>query len=107
MIEREAVLLKNGLLLAAILVDVKNAELLTDAQKEKGRDALMNLVCRMKGLDGIEEEVVDEVQAVSEEDEEEEDSDSDPEIRAARKRQRPDPFEQQQEQAEIDLETFR
>ena len=53
--KREAVLLNNGLLLAAVLVDVKNADLLSDEHREQGQEALLKLVFRMKGLDGLEE----------------------------------------------------
>jgi hypothetical protein len=56
MAKGEPDLLNNGLL-AAVQLDVLNMETLPEGKKEKARDAVVNLVLRLKGLKDEEEEV--------------------------------------------------
>jgi hypothetical protein len=48
--KRESELLNNGLLLAAVLLDINNMELLSEDNAKKAREATVDLVLRMKGL---------------------------------------------------------
>ncbi len=48
--KREPELLNNGLLLAAVLMDINNIDLLSENDVQKAREATVDLVLRMKGL---------------------------------------------------------
>ncbi len=48
--KREPELLNNGLLLAAVLIDINNMDLLSENNVQKAREATVDLVLRMKGL---------------------------------------------------------
>ena len=52
--KRKKELLSNGLLLAAVLSDVSNMDLLPPDHKIKGKETLINLVLRIKGLEDEE-----------------------------------------------------
>ena len=83
--KREKELLSNGLLLAAVLSDVSNMDLLPPHHEIKGKETLINLVLRIKGLEDEENDatVPDLQVSVSLTD-----SDSDEEFRALRKKQK-------------------
>ena len=77
--KREEELLGNGLLLAAVLSDVTNMDLLPPDHEIKGKETLINLVLRIKGLEDEKKEATVPDLEVS-------DSDSDEEFRAVRKK---------------------
>ena len=79
--KREKELLSNGLLLAAVLSDVSNMGLLPPEHEIKGKETLINLVLRIKGLGDASVPDLEVSGSLS-------DLDSDEEIRAVRKKQK-------------------
>ena len=79
--------LLNDLVLAAVFIDVLNADLLSEDQSRRGREALTNLPLKMKGLRDDEsrrdpdDEVIEEDHIA--------DSDSDEEMLRIRSKSRP------------------
>ena len=83
--KREKELLENGILLAAVVVDVSNMKYMTEAHEKIGREVVVQLVLRMKGMmnDNYEAEGDAPVTSITELD-----SFSDPDVASARKRYR-------------------
>ena len=83
---REEELLGPGILLGAVVVDVNNMGALADnpGHEEKGREAVVQLVLRLKGLNEVDDMEVEAEPLNSSLSE----SDSDPELAAARRRHR-------------------
>ena len=83
--KRKKKLLSNGLLLAAVLSDVSNMDYLPPDHEIKGKETLINLVLRIKGLEYEENDAsVSDLQVsdtIS-------DLESDEEFRAVRKKQK-------------------
>ena len=87
--KREKDLLENGILLAAVLVDINHMDLLPERYVEIGKQSLIQLVWRMKGM-GEEDEASKDDNAMSTPDE----TDSDPDIQLARKKSKVNPIQQ-------------
>jgi len=98
--KREQELLKNSLFLSAIFMDVCNMDLLSDQQKEVAKEAVVELVLKIQGLDSELDDSfgVDSPAAHTSTD----DSDSDEEMRRVRKRSGQDTGAQDEDQ---ELET--
>ena len=105
--KRKKELLSNGLLLAAVLSDVSNMDYLPPDHEIKGKETLINLVLRIKGLEDEENDAsVSDLQVsdtIS-------DLESDEEFRAVRKKQKlnegieePSVFDESGEEDNINL----
>jgi len=99
---REAELFNNGLLLAAVLLDFNNMELLPPASVETAKKAVSNLALRLQGLEDPDVIAVEdnEVTICSEED-----TDSDEDMRSLRKKQRPSCSSSDSDEELPDVET--
>ncbi len=63
--KKEPELIQNGLLLPAVLLDINNMDLLSEAVVEKAREATVDLVLRFQGLKDNEKEASSGEQTVS------------------------------------------
>jgi hypothetical protein len=86
--KREADLLDNGLLLAAVLLDINNMELLPLDSVERATETITNLALRIQGIEDDSQQILsddDDTLSTSSEDAA---TDSDEEMRVLRKKQR-------------------
>jgi hypothetical protein len=83
--KKEPELIQNGLLLPAVLLDINNMDLLSEADVEKAREATVDLVLRFQGLKDNEKEASSEQQTVSVSEMSDMDPDTDKELRSVMK----------------------